>query len=89
MESAAVAQAAAEAGVPCIAVRVIADSSADALPENVLSLVTADGRTRYRGLLPVLLAPSQIPLLLSLARRSSAACRVLSTLAGYCAARAN
>jgi adenosylhomocysteine nucleosidase len=82
MESAAVAEAAAEAGLPWIAIRVIADESADALPRGIESLLTPEGRTRYRGLWPLLLAPSQIPLLLVLARRSAVAGRGLRRRAG-------
>jgi adenosylhomocysteine nucleosidase len=82
MESAAVARAAAEAGLPCVAIRAIADGADDDLPRGIESLVTRDGRTRFRGLWPLLLEPSQIPLLLRLGRRSAAACRVLRRLSG-------
>jgi adenosylhomocysteine nucleosidase len=89
METAAIAQVAAAASLPCIAVRVIADGSADALPRGIGSLVTTGGRTRYRGLWPLLLAPSQIPQLYRLARRSGTACRVLRRLAGRCTGKPN
>ena len=89
MESAAVAEAAAEAGLPCIAIRVIADGVADVLPEGIESLLTADGRTRHRGLWPLLRRPSRIPPLLVLARRSAEARRVLRELAGILGERAN
>lgn len=89
MESAAVAQAAAEAGLPCIVIRVIADGAADVLPEGIESLLTVDGRTRLRGLWPLLLRPSRILPLLVLARRSAAARRVLRELAGILAERRN
>lgn len=82
MESAAVAEAAAAAGLPCIVIRVIADGPDDTLPEGIEALLTSDGRTRYRGLLPLLLAPWRIPALLMLAQRSSAARRVLCEVAG-------
>ena len=89
MESAAVAEAAAEAALPCIVIRVIADGHADVLPEGIESLLTADGRTRLRGLWPLLLAPSRIPPLLVLARRSAAARRVLRELAVILTEQAN
>jgi hypothetical protein len=89
METAAVAQAAAAARLPCMAIRVIADGSADALPQGIESLVTAEGRTRYRALWPMLFAPSQIPRLYLLARRSGAASRVLRRLAARCAGKPN
>jgi adenosylhomocysteine nucleosidase len=82
MESAAVAKAAADAGLPCIVIRVIADRQGDALPEGIESLLTADGRTRHRGLWPLLLRPRRIPSLLVLARRSVVARRVLREVAG-------
>ncbi len=81
MESAAVAEAAAEAGLPCIVIRVIADGAGDAVPPGIESMLTADGRTRYRGLWQLLLEPSRIPSLLVLARRSVVARRVLRRLA--------
>jgi hypothetical protein len=81
MESAAVAQAADAAGLPCIVIRVIADGPRDTLPEGIEALLTQDGRTRHRGLLPLLLAPWRIPALLVLARRSVAARRVLREVA--------
>jgi adenosylhomocysteine nucleosidase len=76
-----VAGAAAEAGLPYIAIRVVADGPDDALPERIESLLTADGHTRYRGLLSLLLAPAEIPRLLVLARRSDQARRTLGDLA--------
>ncbi len=43
MESAAVARAAVEAGIPWIAVRAIADPAAEALPDAVLAAIGEDG----------------------------------------------
>ena len=77
MESSGLARAAAEAGLPFIVVRVVADSADDALPDDVESLVTDDGRTRYRGLASVLTSPRQIGLLVRLARNSGRARAVL------------
>lgn len=81
MESAAIAATAADAGVPFVAVRVIADGPDDALPENVAALVTHDGRTRYSGLLPYLAAPRRLRLLIGLARRSQRARAELARVA--------
>jgi adenosylhomocysteine nucleosidase len=89
MESAAVAAAAALAGLPCLIIRVVADGPADALPAGVEALVRDDGRTRPVGLWQTLLAPSQIPPLLKLARRSSVARRVLCEVARTFMERAN
>jgi len=82
METAAVAEVAAEAGRPCIAIRVIVDRQRDALPEGIEALMAADGRTRHRGLWPLLLRPSRIPPLVVLARRSRVAQGVLRDVAG-------
>jgi adenosylhomocysteine nucleosidase len=70
MESAAIAAAAAAAGLPCIALRVIADGPDDALPDNVVSLVGPDGRTRLRSLTAFVFSPRRLRLLLGLAGRS-------------------
>lgn len=70
MESAAIAAAAAAAGLPCIALRVIADGPGDALPDDVVSLVGADGRTRLRSLAAFVFSPRRLRLLLGLAGRS-------------------
>jgi hypothetical protein len=86
MESAAVASTAAAAGLPFVAVRVVADGPEDALPESVDDLVTADGRTRYLGLPPYLVSPRRLRLLIRLAGRSRRAraelARVVQVLAG-------
>lgn len=80
MESAAIARAARHAGLPFMAIRVVADGAGDALPAGVENLVAADGGTRYRGLWSVLASPTQLRLLRRLASRSQAARRVLREL---------
>lgn len=70
MESAAIAAAAAAAGLPCIALRVIADGPDDALPDKVASLVGPDGRTRVSGLAAFIFSPRSLRLLFGLAGRS-------------------
>jgi adenosylhomocysteine nucleosidase len=70
MESAAIAAAAAAAGLPCIAFRVVADGPDDTLPDNVASLVGPDGKTRLRGMTGFLMSPRRMRLLLRLAARS-------------------
>ncbi len=77
MESSGLARAAAEAGLPFIVLRVVADAAEDELPEDIEALVTDDGRTRYRGLAGVLTSPRQLGLLLRLARNSGRARSVL------------
>jgi adenosylhomocysteine nucleosidase len=81
MESAAVAEVAAAAGLPFVALRVIADGPDEALPDNVEALVTEGGRPRYRGLAGVIVSPRRLPLLIRLARRSQGARRILRRVA--------
>jgi adenosylhomocysteine nucleosidase len=81
MESAAVARVATAAGRPFVAVRVVADGPADALPPNVEKLVTDDGRTRLAGLLPMLVSPRQLARLIALGRQSERAREVLRQVA--------
>ena len=78
MESHAVAQVAAEAGLPFLAVRTIADTAHDTLPAFVMSAVTEDGRPdALKAALTLLAQPRQMPAALRLARRSSTALSVL------------
>lgn len=80
MESAAIARVASERGIAFVVLRVIADGLRDELPDNVEALVTADGRTRFRGLLGIVTSPRRIRLLLGLARHSRAARRKLAAV---------
>jgi adenosylhomocysteine nucleosidase len=81
MESAGIAAAAADAGLPFVALRVIADGPDDTLPNDIETLVTADGRTRYRGVPSFLLSPRRFRLLIRLAGQSQSARRVLRQVA--------
>ena len=74
MESATVARAAAAAGVPFAAVRVIADPADRSLPKAALAGMGSDGRVRPLAVLAELFRhPGQIPALISLARDSATA----------------
>jgi adenosylhomocysteine nucleosidase len=73
MESAAIARVASENSVAFVAIRVVADGPRDELPDNVEQLVTADGRTRFRGLFGMFTSVRRLRLLLALARHSHAA----------------
>jgi adenosylhomocysteine nucleosidase len=81
MESAAIAAVAADAGVPFVAVRIVADASADALPEDVGKWIDASGRRRLLPLLGTVVTPAQWPTLLRLAARYRAARRTLEAVA--------
>jgi adenosylhomocysteine nucleosidase len=81
MESAAIAAAAAAAGLPFICVRAIADQLADELPPGIESLVTASGRSRLSALLPYVFRPQALVSLMWLGRRTAVARRSLAKLA--------
>lgn len=85
MESAAIAEAAADAGVQFIALRIVADGPEDALPIGVGSLVNSDGSTRYAGLVPYLGSWRQMRLLIALARKSGRARNRLAAVLGMLA----
>jgi adenosylhomocysteine nucleosidase len=81
MESAAVAEVAAAARLPFIAVRVIVDTAADALPRAVVAASRA-GRVRMGRLIAgLLLAPGQIKPLMRLSQRYRTAMRSLRVIA--------
>lgn len=82
MESAAVAQVAQQAGVPFVAIRVIADQAITAVPSSALSAVDAYGRLQVLRLVISLLAhPAELPALITLGRGFRAAQKTLSTVA--------
>lgn len=82
MESHAVAEAAAAAGLPFIAVRVVADHAARPFPRAVVGSLTADGRQRG-GLVAarLLRRPWELPAVIGLGRDYRAAMRVLGGVA--------
>src|SRR5690606_23414362 len=81
MESGAIAAAAAIAGVPFIAVRVVVDAGGDALPAQAERWIDACGNLRLLAALGAALAPADWPRLVVLARRYRKANAVLDTLA--------
>ena len=81
MESGAVAAIAAEAALPFLAVRAVADRAGDALPALVEHAVKPDGMPAVgRTLAAMLKSPTQIPATLRLARRSEQALASLRRL---------
>lgn len=80
MESAAIAAVAAAAGLPFVALRVIADRVADRLPEDVASWIDSAGNARLASILAVIARPSQWRATCVLVRRFGAARRVLRRL---------
>lgn len=84
MESGAVAEAAAHAGLPFLAVRAISDPVEFSPPPVLLHAVRPDGSADLRRLLPLLMRRSlTLGTLLRLAKDSRAACSTLSTVARY------
>ncbi|MBF0561655.1 MAG: hypothetical protein HQL37_06445 [Alphaproteobacteria bacterium] len=83
MESAAVAQVAAAAGLPFVAVRVIADPALRDLPGAALAGMGEDGRVRPMAVLAALLRhPFELPDLLRLSLDSARATAVLRRVGG-------
>jgi adenosylhomocysteine nucleosidase len=82
MESAAVAQVAHQAGVPFMAIRVIADHATTTVPSSALSAVDAHGRLQILPLVASLLAhPAELTALITLGCAFRAAQKTLSTVA--------
>jgi adenosylhomocysteine nucleosidase len=89
LESSLIAAAAAEAGLPAIAVRGVSDAAHQSLPVELAGLVTAEGRLRMAGAAALLARPRVVPLALELRRATREALRaVAAVLAGLTAAPA-
>ncbi len=83
LESAAVARAAAEAGLPFGVLRAVADPAAHGLPPAALVGLDAEGRPAIGPVLRALArSPGQLPALIRLGRQSSAAMKALLAAAG-------
>lgn len=82
MESGAVAAAAAEADIPFLTLRIIADPADRAIPPSALSGIGPDGQRRALAVVArLLLRPMDLPALIRLARDSNAALRQLRRIA--------
>jgi adenosylhomocysteine nucleosidase len=88
MESAAIGSAAARAGVPFVALRVVIDGCDDALPAGAEGFVDESGNRRATAAVRASLDPRQWPALLTLAKRYRLASGVLDRLACALAAPA-
>ena len=77
LESGALAEAAARANLPFVAIRVVADGPRDALPPNISDFVDAAGRSRLAPVVGAALSPSRWSGLLTLASRYGSARRSL------------
>jgi adenosylhomocysteine nucleosidase len=87
MESAAIARVAAEAGVPFVALRVVFDAVADALPTGAEQWLDENGRRRLVPALRAVASPAQWVGLMTLIRRYRVATRSLDELARVLARR--
>lgn len=81
LESAAIGLAAARAGLPFVAVRVVADGVADRLPTRVESWVADSGAQRVGSVVLAALSPASWSPLIRLAQRYRVAHAVLEALA--------
>ncbi|KAA5606512.1 hypothetical protein F1188_06515 [Roseospira marina] len=82
MESHAVARVAAEAGVPFLALRTVADTASDVLPPWLAGVLNRDGTPNAgMAIRRLLTGPWRVATLIALARRSAAAEAALGTAA--------
>ena len=82
MESGAVAEAAVEADLPFLALRIIADPADRTIPQAALHGIAPDGSRRpWAVLRELLMRPTDLPPLIQLARDSDAALRQLRRVA--------
>jgi adenosylhomocysteine nucleosidase len=81
MESAAIATAAAQAGLPVVTVRVVADCLTDTLPADIGQWIDSTGGRRLAPVFKVVFQPGQWGRFIRLARRYRTADRVLNGLA--------
>jgi adenosylhomocysteine nucleosidase len=88
MESFAVAEAAAKAGIPCAAIRVVSDDARHSVPPFAFKGMTPDGYVRRLPvIIPMLMAPHKFPGLVRLAETTKAATKRLRKLADLGLAR--
>jgi adenosylhomocysteine nucleosidase len=87
MESAGVAEAAARAGLPFIALRVVVDGAGDALPEGAERWIDERGNRRLAPTLRAVVSVKQWRPLLTLAQRYRAASTTLDRLAAALASQ--
>lgn len=83
MESHGAAKAAAQSGVPFLAIRAVADPASRALPEAALNAVAPDGSTQVLKTLGAALRdPKQFPALISLGADSAKALKTINSQVG-------
>jgi adenosylhomocysteine nucleosidase len=87
MESAGVAEAAARAGVPFIALRVVVDAAGDALPPGAERWIDERGNRRLAPTLRAVVSVKQWRPLLTLVQRYRVASATLDRLAAALASR--
>ena len=68
MESSVILAAAAAAGLPSLVVRAVSDAAHDALPPELIRLVTPEGRLRVAGAVALIAHPAVVPRAIELRR---------------------
>jgi adenosylhomocysteine nucleosidase len=68
MESSVILAAAAAAGLPSLVVRAVSDAAHDALPPDLIRLVTPEGRLRVAGAVALIAHPAVVPRAIQLRR---------------------
>ena len=68
MESSVILAAAAAAGLPSLVVRAVSDAAHEALPPELIRLVTPEGRLRVAGAVALIAHPAVVPRAIELRR---------------------
>jgi adenosylhomocysteine nucleosidase len=80
MESSVILAAAAAAGLPSLVVRAVSDAADDALPPELIRLVTPEGRLRVAGAVALIAHPAVVPRAIELHRATRRALRRVAEL---------
>ena len=80
MESSIILGAAADAGLASLVVRGVSDTAGEALPPELIGLVTADGRLRVAGAAALAVRPTVLPRALALRRATASALQSVGRL---------
>ena len=80
MESSVILAAAAAAGLPSLVVRAVSDAAHDALPPELIRLLTPEGRLRVAGAVALIAHPAIVPRALEIRRATRRALAVVARL---------
>src|SRR5262245_55836355 len=87
MESASILSRAATAGLPSLVVRAVSDTAAQSLPQELIRLVTPEGRLRLAAAVALMTRPTVLPRALGLQRATARALRAVGRVVAALASR--